>query len=159
MFLDIYDSEFMQTALGITGHESTIRHRPGVSPQKKSEVQRKISHFKDSMNEGDAVTAAVRALVYVCAIKHMDERSFNQLRAMRSENAHMTLQQFKAMVREQYFRLLIDEPGALAAIPHLVGAATTRKNIAKAIRKIVLAAGVISEAQEQRLKHVDYLLS
>jgi len=49
----------------------------------------------------------------------VDERSLEALRRVRRNDSgtRLTLAQFKAMVREQFFMLLLDRDAALAAIP------------------------------------------
>ena len=66
----------------------------------------------------------VRAALYIgMARNYVDERGFEAIRKMRlasTEHQKLTLAQFKSMVREQFFMLLIDQEAALAAIPALL---------------------------------------
>jgi hypothetical protein len=52
----------------------------------------------------------------------VDERSLEALRRLRQadESARITLAEFKMLVREQFFMLLLDRDAALAAIPKLL---------------------------------------
>ena len=52
----------------------------------------------------------------------VDERSLEALRRMRREDASraLTLAEFKTLVREQFFMLLLDQEAALAAIPKML---------------------------------------
>jgi hypothetical protein len=85
-----------------------------------------------------------------------DERSFNTLRQMRSENAGMTLAEFKQTVREQYFSLMLDPERALAAIPKMLPTdATKRKRILEAIRRTADAAGTATGAGAARLAKLE----
>ena len=70
----------------------------------------------------------------------------------------MTLAQFKAMAREQFFLLLLEPEAALAAIPKLlpVDLAERRKGLA-AIRNVLSAGGEISGEVAERLKRVTAL--
>ena len=52
----------------------------------------------------------------------VDERAFNELRQIRAEHGGLPLEAFKQSLREQYFTLLLDRGGALAAIPGMVPA-------------------------------------
>ena len=73
------------------------------------------------MAEGGAREAAIRALVYIgMGGAGVDERAFNELREIRAENAGLTLQAFKQLLREQYFSLMLDREGALDAIPKML---------------------------------------
>ncbi len=79
----------------------------------------------------------------------VDERSFNTLRQMRAENEGLTLEAFKQAVREQYFSLVLDPDGALAAIPNMLPAdASKRTRILEAIRRTADAGG----SAERRLR-------
>jgi hypothetical protein len=67
----------------------------------------------------------------------------------------MTLAQFKAMAREQFFLLLLEPDAALAAIPKLLPAdvAERRKGFA-AIRNILSSGGEITGEAAERLKKI-----
>nr|WP_246711501.1 DUF3141 domain-containing protein [Rhizobium leguminosarum] len=72
----------------------------------------------------------------------------------------LTLAEFKTMMREQYFVLLNDEPGVLAAIPALLLAGHRRAP--KGLRGPARGAGVVGAfeaAAADRLEHVAELLS
>ena len=50
----------------------------------------------------------------------IDERGFEALRRVRDAHTDLSLSAFKALVREQYNMLLVDEAAALAAIPSML---------------------------------------
>lgn len=67
----------------------------------------------------------------------------------------MTLAQFKAMAREQYFLLLLDPEATLRAIPSLLPASADERQKALAvIRQVLGAAGEISGEPAERMKRV-----
>ncbi len=72
----------------------------------------------------------------------------------------MTLAQFKAMAREQFFLLLIDPEATLLAIPKLLpeNVDERRKGLA-AIRNVLSASGEISGDTAERLKRVETLFA
>ncbi len=90
----------------------------------------------------------------------VDERSVAALRRIRltEESSRLTLQQFKAMAREQFFLLLLEPEATLAAIPKLLppDIAERRKGLA-AIRNVLSASGEISGEAAERLKKVTAL--
>ena len=67
----------------------------------------------------------------------------------------MTLSQFKAMVREQFFLLLLDQEAALAAIPKMLpeDVDLRRKGLA-AIREVLSASGEISGEVGERFAEI-----
>jgi hypothetical protein len=86
-----------------------------------------------------------------------DERVFAAVRRLRVAplGAGLTLAQFKTMVREQYFMLLIDPEATLAAIPKMLPAdAEERRNGFAAIRQILAAGGDILGEAAERLARV-----
>ena len=103
--------------------------------------------------------AAIRALVYVgMAGPGVDERTFNTLRQIRAENDGLTLEAFKQIVREQYFSLMLDREGALAAIPKMLPADTAKRTrMLEAIRRTVHAAGAATGERAQRLAQIEKL--
>src|SRR5262245_50357052 len=94
----------------------------------------------------------------------VDESGFDALRRIRAaspdgktlplpELTPMTLSEFKALVREQFFMLLIDEPGAVAAIPALLPKnAAARRAAFALLRRIASAAGEIPAESASRLR-------
>jgi hypothetical protein len=102
--------------------------------------------------------AAARAAIYVgMACGGPDERVFTAVRSLRLAplGARLTLAQFKTMVREQYFMLLIDPEATLAAIPKMLPTnAEERRDGFTAIRQILAASGDISGEAAERLSRV-----
>ena len=73
----------------------------------------------------------------------------------RTEGARLTLAQFKATVREQFFLLLLEPEATLAAIPKLLPADMgERRKALAAIRSVLSARGEISGETAERLKKV-----
>jgi hypothetical protein len=107
--------------------------------------------------------AAVRAAIYVgMACAGPDERVFAAVRRLRLARlgARLTLVQFKTIVREQYFMLLIDRAATLAAIPKMLPTdAEQRRDGFTAIRQILAASGDIVGEAAERLSQVARLFS
>src|SRR3569833_3955374 len=85
------------------------------------------------------------------------ERGIEALRRVRMSEAgsQLTLAQFKAMAREQFFLLLIDQEATLTAIPKLLPAdVSERKKGLAAIRSVLGASGEITGETAERLKRV-----
>jgi hypothetical protein len=69
-----------------------------------------------------------------------------------------TLAEFKAMVREQYFMLLIDPEAAFAALPELLPDPSLRRETLAAVRGVLSAAGEISGEVAERLDRLARVL-
>ena len=89
----------------------------------------------------------------------MDERAFSQLRQVRAEHGDLTLEEFKRMLREQFFALMLDPDGALAPIPKMLSAdGSARKEALTAIRAVVSAAGKVTGERAKRLARIEAIL-
>ena len=121
-------------------------------------LQRRISELKSRVSEGGLREAAIRGLLYVGSARGMvDERSLEALRSVRRNDAgaRLTLAEFKMLVREQFFMLLLDQEGALAAIPKLLpDNANARHAAFSAIREVLSASAAISGEVARRLRRV-----
>jgi hypothetical protein len=87
----------------------------------------------------------------------VDERSLEALRNVRRNDtgARLTLTEFKMLVREQFFMLLLDQEGALAAIPKLLpDNASERQAAFVAIREVLSASAAISGEIAKRLMRI-----
>jgi hypothetical protein len=77
---------------------------------------------------------------------------------MRAEHGGLTLAEFKQMLREQFFSLLLDRDGALAAIPQMLPAdAAARAEALGKIRKVVSSIGAVSGERAERLAQIEKL--
>ena len=160
MFLAIYGSQVLQSAVGVNP-ESARPRRPGKSPMHRELVDKRIAELKSHIDKGGLQECTIRGLVYVgMARGFVDERGVAALRRVRltEESSRLTLAQFKAMAREQFFLLLLDPEATLAAIPKLLPAdiAERRKGLA-AIRNVLSAAGEVAGEAAERLKRVTAL--
>jgi hypothetical protein len=103
--------------------------------------------------------AAIRALIYVGIGRGaVDERGFEIVRRIRREHEGartLPLPQFKALLRDQFYMLLIDQDSALAAIPRMLPEdMNLRRQAFQAITHILSAAGPSSHEDQRRLARV-----
>ena len=160
IFLAVYGSPALQAAVGIDPAVARPR-RPGKSPLHAELRNKRIAELKSRITKGGLQECTIRGLVYVgMARGFVDERGVAALRRIRltEESSRLTLAQFKAMAREQFFLLLLDSEATLAAIPKLLPAdvAERRKGLA-AIRNVLSSAGEISGEAAERLKKITQL--
>ncbi len=86
-------------------------------------VARRIDELRRTTSaKGGPREAVIRALLYIRMPEGVvDERGFNLLRRMREEAGRgLTLGEFKQLLREQFFMLLLDERRAVEAIPDML---------------------------------------
>ena len=161
VFNAIYGSPVLQAMVGIQPDGETPRRKPGVERERMEFIQRRVRELKAKIPEGGPREAAIRGLAYVgMGGTGVDERAFNELRSLRDSNKGMTLVQFKQVLREQFFMLLLDEDAALAAIPAMLqrgGAEAGRLLVA--LQKTIHAVGTPEGAKAQRLARVEQLFA
>jgi pimeloyl-ACP methyl ester carboxylesterase len=156
-FLAVYGSPALQAAVGIDPQSAPSR-RQEMSAAHRAMLQKRVAELKSRIGEGGVREAAIRGLLYVGSARGMaDERSLEALRNVRRNDTgtRLTLTEFKMLVREQFFMLLLDQEGALAAIPKLLRDHESERHAAfMAIREVLSASAAISGEVAKRLKRV-----
>ncbi|TFV36287.1 DUF3141 domain-containing protein [Bradyrhizobium frederickii] len=157
IFLNVYGSPLLQAAVGVDPTSEPSRRRE-MSPEHRAMLKQRIAELKAKIGEGGLREAALRALLYVGSARGMvDERSIEALRQVRREHggARLTLAEFKTLVREQFFMLLLDRDATLAAIPKLLPDDLNQRRAAfAAIREVLSASEAISGERADRLKRI-----
>jgi len=159
VFLAAYGSPLLQSALGIDPSSDKPLRKVAKNPLHGELVRRKIAELKSRIATGGLREAVTRALVYVgLACGGADERGFEMIRRVRKEQdilPPLRLAEFKQLVREQFFMLLIDLDGAVAAIPGLLPAdADIRRKAFGILEQVVHARGPMPQEAEDRLRRI-----
>jgi pimeloyl-ACP methyl ester carboxylesterase len=159
-FLAVYGMPALQAAVGVDPEAGRPR-RPGKSALHRELIEKRTAELKARINKGGLQECTIRGLIHVgLARGFVDERGVAALRRIRltEEGAKMTLAQFKAMAREQFYLLLLEPEATLAAIPKLLpaDAGERRKGLA-AIRNVLSSSGEITGEAAERLKKVTAL--
>ena len=162
-FLSIYGSPLLQAAVGIDPTNGA-RQRAGKDPLHDQFVQGRIAELKSQIPEGSIREATVRAVLYVGMTRGaVDERAFEAIRRIRESQKDLNplpIADFKSLVREQYFMLLIDAAAAIAAIPSMLPPNSgMRAQAFELIKQVVEAAGALPSEGQQRLQHIKTLFS
>lgn len=157
IFLNVYGSPALQAAVGIDPASQPSRRREMTS-EHRAMLERRILELKSKVGEGGLREAALRALLYVGSARGMvDERSIEALRQVRRDYSgpRLTLAEFKMLVREQFFMLLLDQEAALAAISALLPADVgQRRTVFAAMRQVLSAAEDITGERARRLQRI-----
>ncbi|MBR1267099.1 DUF3141 domain-containing protein [Bradyrhizobium sp. AUGA SZCCT0222] len=161
-FLSIYGSPVLQAAVGIDPSDTRPLRTTAKSPLHRELLQSRIDDLRSRITTGGLRECMVRGLLYVgMARGAADERglaAIRRLRAVEDDRSRLTLAEFKALVREQYHMLLIDQEATLAAIPELLPSnADVRRKAFAALRQVLSAAGETSGAVADRLHQVGRL--
>jgi hypothetical protein len=158
VFHAVYGSPLLQAMVGLKARDASPRRHPGTDAEHVAVVAQHIADFKARIGEGGPREAAIRALMYIrLADGDVDERGLALLRRMRDERgSDLTLAEFKQLVRDQFFMLLLDEERALAAIPAML--ATDRQeaaSIARDMQRMVEVVGLRTNAAKTHLAEIE----
>jgi hypothetical protein len=161
-FFTVYGLPALQAALGIDPTSTQPLRRPAEDPWHQELLRTRVANLKALMPVGGLNAAAVRALVYVGKYRGaVDERGFGIVRQLRREPSiapRLSLAEFKALVREQFYLLLIDQEAALAAIPKMLPEdAAARRRMLDIIKRVLTACGPLNGEDQTRLARITRL--
>lgn len=160
LFHATYGSPLLQSLLGLKASDASAYRRPGKDATHLALVAQRIDELKGGINEGGPREAALRAALYIRMPEGVvDERGFNILRRMRDEfGKGLTLAEFKKLLREQFFMLLLDEDRAVAAIPALLS--KDRKlsgRMSNTLHRLIDVVGINSSLGKTRQAEIETL--
>jgi pimeloyl-ACP methyl ester carboxylesterase len=156
-FLSVYGSPVLQAAVGIDAADKP--RKASKNPLHGELLRSRIAELKSRIATGGTRECLARGLLYVgMARGGADERglaAIRRLRELQDERPKLTLAEFKALIREQFFMLLIDQAATLAAIPSLLPSdAAQRRKAFAALRQIVSARGDVTGEAAERLQQI-----
>jgi pimeloyl-ACP methyl ester carboxylesterase len=159
LFMVIYGSKPLQAAMGIDQMDRQPPRRAAKSTLHRELMNKRIDEIKSNISTGGLREATIRALIYAgMGRAAVDERGFEALRRIREKYTDISLSQFKAIVREQFYILLLDTDAALSAIPAMLPPeAETRRKALDLIHHVLSARGELSSDDRQRLERVSRL--
>lgn len=158
-FLSIYGSPTLQAALGIDPESNKPLRKAEKNPLHKQLLQAKLAELKAKINAGGLRECLVRSALYIGMPRSsVDERVFELIRRIRlvaDDTRRLTLAEFKTLVREQFFMLLVDEAAALAAIPALLPPeADERRKALAALRQLIRVRGEPTGQVAERMERI-----
>ncbi|MFZ1415575.1 MAG: DUF3141 domain-containing protein [Defluviicoccus sp.] len=161
LFLAVYGNPVLQAMVGLRATDDEPRRRPGLEPEEISFIKDRLADLKARIGVGGLREAVMRGLVYIgLAGPGIDERVFNVLNDIRGAYGDLSLADFKMLLREQFFALILDQKAALAAIPAMLPKdAAARKTAVEQIRAVVTASGTPEGTRAQRLAEVEAMFA
>ena len=162
LFLSVYGAPALQAAVGIDPKGARPLRRANKNPLHRRLIDARIAELKSRITKGGLREGIVRALLYVGIPRGaVDERGFEAIRHVRAIEdgaTRLSLGEFKGMVREQFFMLLMDAEAAVAAIPALLPKdADERRQAFATLRQVLSARGEISGEVAERLARIAQL--
>ncbi|MFT6916867.1 MAG: hypothetical protein ACJAWL_003210 [Motiliproteus sp.] len=159
-FLAVYGNPLLQALVGLLASEEAPRRHPGLEPEEIGYMKQRIAQIKEQIAEGGVREAVIRALTYISlGGGAIDERWFTVLEQIRAEKGEgMSLEEFKQTFRKQFFSVLLDQEGALAAISMMLPEdAEVRKESLESVRRVVTASGELQGEKARRFEEIKML--
>src|SRR5208283_993201 len=123
-FLNTYGSPLVQAIAGLNAEPTAAHRHIEREVQRERAAAELHSALEHRFETGGADEGALRALIYIRGSGGaVDERGFRMLKIIRDSrktNKRLTLSQFKALLRDQYQLVLLDEERAVRALPKLL---------------------------------------
>ena len=160
IFHAVYGSPLLQALVGLKASEASPRPRPGFDAVYRAFIAQKFDELTRNLARGGPREAAIRALLYIRMPEGLvDERGFRLLEHMREHaGSGLSLADFKAIVRDQFFMLLLDERRAIEAMPAMLDAdLELARRMATMLRKFIEVLGVESKLGKSRLAEMTAL--
>ena len=140
--------------------DSEVRPFPGTSPEKLAARQAQADAYAAKLPTGGFDEALTRAVLYVIAAERMiDQRCALALNVARQQLMHLSLAEFKVLVRDQFFVLQLERERAVEALASLVPEADARKELLKQVHAIVGAGDPPIAAERDRLAELSQVLA
>jgi hypothetical protein len=160
-FFSIYGAPSLQAAAGLEPASARPTRKAGKSRLHHELLQARTAELKARIPTGGLSAAMVRALIYAGMPRGaVDERGFELVRHIRRTHGDMPLSEFKALVREQYLILLIDQDAALAAIPAMLPAEPEiRKTAVDVLNQVLSVRGPMSGDVGDRMQRIKRLFA
>ena len=161
-FLATYGSPLLQAAVGIEPGDQNPKRKAGKSPLHRELLQHRVADLRARIGIGGPREGAIRALLYAgMGRASVDERGFEAVRVIRATQDSVkrpALADFKALVREQYFMLLLDVQASIATLPDLLPEMDDRRKVLAAVRNVLSASGEIEGEVGDRLQKLALVL-
>jgi hypothetical protein len=155
-FLNVFGSPALQAAAGIDPAGPSPLCKAAKNPLHRQLLQTRMAELKARIPEGGLRAAVVRALIYVgLSRRAIDERGFEMARRIRQAHGDMPLADFKALVREQFAILVLDQDAALAALPSMLPPESgVRRTALSLVKQVMAARGDVAADEEEKLDEV-----
>jgi hypothetical protein len=155
-FFAVYGSPAVQAAVGVNPAAAQPARHAARSQLHQELMQTRIAEIKKRIPLGGLREAVIRGLLFVgMGRSAVDERGFEMVRRIRETESDVPLAAFKAMVREQFYMLLLDTEAALAAIPPMLpGDPQSRLRAFELIKQVLSARGAFSQQDRERLQQI-----
>jgi pimeloyl-ACP methyl ester carboxylesterase len=156
VFTNVYGSPVLQASLGVDSAATLPLRKAAKSPLHRELMTKRIAELKAKIATGGLREAIIRGLLFAGLGRNaVDERGFEAVRRIRQDQSDVPLAEFKAIVREQFYMLLIDAEAALRAIPSMLpDDPQARQKAFNVIMQVLGARGEYSDGDRERLARI-----
>ncbi|WP_448204920.1 DUF3141 domain-containing protein [Azospirillum sp. sgz302134] len=162
-FLNTYDSPLLQALVGLAAPGEEARPPHLRDEAFEALVEKRKAEIMERVEDGGLREALLRVLLYARPTEgSVDERSFHMLRQIRDEYpeaGHVPLEQMRAIFRDQFLLMLIDEAAAMAALPRLLPDEASRRDVVALAERVLAASRPLTDEQRTRLREVQAILA
>ncbi|MBV8191098.1 MAG: DUF3141 domain-containing protein [Alphaproteobacteria bacterium] len=162
VFLGTYGSPLLQAMVGLGAENGHNQQRIARDLLREVDEARMRADLAGRFEVGGLPQAVLRALIYIrLPERSVDERAFamlNAIRGMQPVNDRMSPADLKAVLKEQFLLLRLDEERAVLAIPRLLPDSKSLRNVGlKALHSMLEARGGVAEEGARRLSRIEAL--
>jgi hypothetical protein len=156
VFTNVYGSPVLQAALGVNPESNQPMRKATRSLLHRELMEKRIAELKAKIATGGLREAIIRGLLFGgMGRAAVDERGFEAVRRIRQAHSDVPLPEFKAIVREQFYMLLIDADAALNAIPAMLpDDPEARQKAFDLIMQVLGARDDYSDGDRERLTRI-----
>ena len=162
MFQAVYDSPWVQAAAGLRSAAAEAPKPRARDVAREALIEKKFDAIKARIAQGGFNEGLIRILVYTGREESkFDARSFRMLQTIHSEYSQVTpisFREFRELVKDQSYMVLLDEARALAALPKLLQSDEARRQALELAVRVATAARSLSPVREERFQKVREVL-
>ena len=163
-FLATYGSPVLQAMVGLGTPPAAAGRRIERDLAREAIEAHRQADLEKHFEAGGLAEAVIRSIMHVCLPQRsVDERAFSVLQAVRRLqpiNRRRSMADVKAMFRNQYMLLRLDEERAVRAIPRLLpDDAQLRADGWRIVNDVLAASGDLSDEGRRRLHRIEELFA
>jgi hypothetical protein len=162
LFQAVYDSPWVQAAVGLRSAAAEAPKPRVRDMAREALTEKKFAAIKARIAQGSFNEGLIRILVYTGREESkFDARSFRMLETIHSEYSQVTpisFREFRELVKDQSYMVLLDEARALATLPTLLQSDEARRQALELAVRVATAGRPLSSVREKRFRKVREVL-
>lgn len=158
-FFAFYGTPLAQTLLGLEA-DTQVPARPDTTPERRAARQALAKVYVVKLRAGGFDEALARAVLSIVGADHsVDQRTTFALNALRQALMSLSLADFKALIRDQFFVLQLDCERAMQGIASMVPMADLRRQLVEEVTAIVSTGDPLTRTALAMLARLSQILA